>query len=486
MMNQVIVNREMISTFIGQYPNEEPLNKNIRKREKSDLTVMLESAYNDDLQKLLNVLQLLDPDTPRGNGSIDVHNPAGANWLGLVWAMRNLGDGAKEIARSWSQQSKRYTEYGFESAWRSYDPAKENAITIGSLFKLAENISTPGENAVSGAGRQSELTPVKRFVFQSPQEILSLPPIEWCIKGLLPKSGLASIYGPSGSGKSFFALDLIASVVLGKKFFGRKTRSSPVVYVVLEGAAGVQRRVQAYERFHKVSLPSNLKIVTQNFSLLNDDYEQFSSELIEAGLGHGVVVIDTLSQASPGGDENSSTDMGTVIAAAQSIGHKTESLVVLIHHTGKDTSRGARGHSSLFAALDAGIELKRLKTGREWSISKSKDSVDGESHPFKLEPVALGFDGDGDEIISCVAIPDMFRPNEIKAPTGKHQKVILQYLKDHFGDSEVKEFQELIEFCRPAMGAQLSNPKQRIKESIEALINQGQIIESDGLFQLKK
>ena len=105
---------------------------------------------------------------------------------------------------------------------------------------------------------------------------------------------------------------------------------------------------------------------------------------------------------------------------------------------------------------------------------------------YWLEPVALGFDGDGDEIISCVAIPDMFRPNEIKAPTGKHQKVILQYLKDHFGDSEVKEFQELIEFCRPAMGAQLSNPKQRIKESIEALINQGQIIESDGLFHLKK
>jgi len=165
MTNQVVVTREMISSFIGQYSSEEPLNKNILKREKSGLTVMLESAYNHDLQKLLNALQFLDPDTPRGNGSIDVHNPAGANWLGLVWAMRNLGDGAKEIARAWSQQSKRYTEDGFESAWRSYDPAKENAITVGSLFKLAENISTPGENAVSGAGRQSELTPVKRFFF---------------------------------------------------------------------------------------------------------------------------------------------------------------------------------------------------------------------------------------------------------------------------------------------------------------------------------
>ena len=168
-------------------------------------------------------------------------------------------------------------------------------------------------------------------------------------------------------------MGLLASVVLGKNFFGRKTRLSPVVYVVLEGAAGVQRRIQAYERYHKVSLPSNLKIVTQNFSLLNDDYEQFSSELIEAGLSNGVVVIDTLSQASPGGDENSSTDMGTLIAAAQNIERKTGSLVILIHHTGKDASRGARGHSSLFAALDAGIELKRLKTGREWSISKSKD-----------------------------------------------------------------------------------------------------------------
>jgi hypothetical protein len=486
MMNQIVITREMISTLITQCSNVEPP-KNIFKRKKSDLTVMLESAYSPDLQKLLNVINLLDPDTSRGNGSIDVDNPGEANWLGLVWSMANLGDGAKEIARSWSRQSKRYTEDGFESAWRSYDPRRENAITIGSLFKLAENISTPNENAViSGDVNDSETRVPNRFVFQSTEEILRLPPIEWCIKGLLPKSGLASIYGPSGSGKSFFAMGLLASIVLGKNFFGRKTRLSPVVYVVLEGAAGVQRRIQAYERYHKVSLPSNLKIVTQNFSLLNDDYEQFSSELIEAGLSNGVVVIDTLSQASPGGDENSSTDMGTLIAAAQNIERKTGSLVILIHHTGKDASRGARGHSSLFAALDAGIELKRLKTGREWSISKSKDSVDGGSHPFKLETIPLGIDEDGDEITSCVAIPDLFRPNEIKAPSGKHQKVILQYLRDHLGDSEAKDFQELIEFCRPAMGAHLSNPKQRIKESLEALINQGQIIESDGLFQLKK
>ena len=55
-----------------------------------------------------------------------------------------------------------------------------------------------------------------------------------------------------------------------------------------------------------------------------------------------VIVVDTLAQATVGMDENSGEDMTRAIAACKRI-QEDEGLVVLIHHTGKDTSRGMRG-----------------------------------------------------------------------------------------------------------------------------------------------
>lgn len=64
--------------------------------------------------------------------------------------------------------------------------------------------------------------------------------------------------------------------------------------------------------------------------------------------------------------------------------------MLLVHHTGKEAGRGMRGHSSLLAAMDCVIEVKRKGDEREWHVVKSKDGEDGASHPFKLESSAPG------------------------------------------------------------------------------------------------
>ena len=87
-------------------------------------------------------------------------------------------------------------------------------------------------------------------------------------------------------------------------------------------------------------------------------------------------------------------------------GDLTGGLVVLIHHTGKDATKGLRGHSSLFAALDAAVEVSRDGERREWKVAKSKDGQDGDEHPFRLEVVELGEDGDGEPVTSCVIAPE--------------------------------------------------------------------------------
>jgi hypothetical protein len=78
-----------------------------------------------------------------------------------------------------------------------------------------------------------------------------------------------------------------------------------------------------------------------------------------AGWSGGVLCLDTLNRAAPTADENSSRDMGEILEAAKRLQAATGGLVVLVHHTGKDSSRGLRGHSSLFAAMDAAVEVSR-------------------------------------------------------------------------------------------------------------------------------
>lgn len=127
----------------------------------------------------------------------------------------------------------------------------------------------------------------------------------------------------------------------------------------------------------------------QPFRLLNaDDINELVLAIQTAGTGD-VVVLDTLSRATPGSDENDSKAMGLVISAAKILQEMIGGLVLLVHHTGKNAAQGMRGHSSLHAALDCAIEVKRNGDNREWLVAKSKDGEDGASHPFKLEVVPI-------------------------------------------------------------------------------------------------
>jgi hypothetical protein len=93
--------------------------------------------------------------------------------------------------------------------------------------------------------------------------------------------------------------------------------------------------------------------------------------------------------------------MGSIIDGANMLQRLTDGLVVLVHHTGKDTSQGMRGHSSLFAALDGAIEVKRSAGGRSWTTAKTKDGEDGKAVAFSLKVHDIGIDADGDPVTSC-------------------------------------------------------------------------------------
>jgi hypothetical protein len=277
----------------------------------------------------------------------------------------------------------------------------------------------------------SASNPPQRYKLLNSADLAALPPLQWRIRSVLPDSGLAGVYGPSASGKSFLALDMAAAIAEGCRWFDCRVEAAPVVYAALEGEAGFMLRAQAWEAHKGRTLPAGLHMVLQPFKLTEPQDVQDLAAVVPAG---AVVFLDTLNRAAPTADENSSKDMGEILEAAKRLQSMTGGLVVLIHHTGKDTTKGLRGHSSLFAALDAAVEVSRDGDRREWKVAKSKDGQDGDAHPFMLQIEPLGFDSHGDALTSCVVLPDHAARDvrAVKLPQGGNQKIVLNALRPMF------------------------------------------------------
>lgn len=237
--------------------------------------------------------------------------------------------------------------------------------------------------------------PDTRYKMKSAGDVLRSDPIKWRIKGVIPERGIAAIFGPSGSGKSFLVVDMAINIAKGADWFGYRAKSCPVTYVCLEGEAGLSVRLAAFRT--KGSIPKGIEFIDQPVNLLAaNDLRDLVQAIRANQMSEGIVIIDTLNRAAPGADENSSAEMSQIINACKLIQQGAGGLVLLVHHSGKDATKGMPGHSSLHAALDAAIEVRRSGDDREWLVAKAKDGADGKAHPFMLEVVDMGEDEDGD------------------------------------------------------------------------------------------
>ena len=325
--------------------------------------------------------------------------------------------------------------------------------------------------------------PEPRYKLLTSAAIRALPPLEWRIKGVLPAKGIAALYGPSASGKSFLGFDMAAAIAEGAQWFGCRVEPAPVVYVCLEGEAGFRQRVAAWEKANGGNLPEHLHMVLQPFKLTESQDVHDLAAVVPIG---AVVFVDTLNRAAPTSDENSSRDMGQILEAAKALQTLTDGLVVLIHHTGKDTRQGLRGHSSLFAAMDAAIEVSRNGDSRQWEVAKAKDGADGNAHHFRLRIENLGTDGYGDELTSCVVTADNSAAEikRVKLPSGGNQKIVLEALSPLFKNGTTGkagapllrpciELETAIANISSRLTCESSRRNSRAREAITGLISRG-------------
>jgi hypothetical protein len=243
----------------------------------------------------------------------------------------------------------------------------------------------------------------KRFQVVPAHEFSAGKPPGWIIKGVLPRAPLVVMYGDSGSGKSFLALDLSGAIARGVDWRNRHVQKGKVAYVCAEGAGGMRARLIAYANQHSLNLRDlDIGIIPDapNFMQVQDVKDLILS--IQAFGKVSVIVVDTFAQVMAGANENAGEDVGKALDHCRQLHKYTGALVVLIHHSGKDSSKGARGWSGLRAAADAEIEIVRCDDDRVATVTKMKDGPDGAEFGFKLTPLILGLDDDGDDITSCI------------------------------------------------------------------------------------
>jgi hypothetical protein len=126
-----------------------------------------------------------------------------------------------------------------------------------------------------------------------------------------------------------------------------------------------------------------------------------------------LLVIDTVSRVMAGGNENTPEGMGALIASADRLRDEFGVTVCLVHHHGKDATKGGRGHSSLKGAVDTEIEVTRDE-GAKLSmarVTKQRDGETGVAVHFALEVATIGENEQtGEAVTSCVVVvPDAER-----------------------------------------------------------------------------
>ena len=231
---------------------------------------------------------------------------------------------------------------------------------------------------------------------------------DYLVKGILYRGAFGPLFGAWGTTKTFLALDLVAHIAAGQPWMGRRVQQGAVAYVVSEGRSGITKRAAVLKREKFGDIP--LTLIPTTIRLLERGHvetliEQIRSELADLRL----IVFDTLAYAISGGSENDPRDMGRLIAACREIQQRTDNLaILLVHHSGHSSTDRGRGHSSLDAAGDTILQVSEvagaLGTYR-MEVKKAKDEALSDPIFYRLEPVDLGIDQDGDPITSCIVEP---------------------------------------------------------------------------------
>jgi hypothetical protein len=253
---------------------------------------------------------------------------------------------------------------------------------------------------------------------------------------------------------------MLCSVARGAPYAGRNTIAGPVIYLTGEGVSGFKRRLVAMRRHLGIEGQGTPFFMIENVPDLGSETTDLPRLLAELDTFLATscpdrpraIVLDTLARCMGEADENSARDMGRFVNRCAMIERHFGCVIVVVHHVGKDPTRGGRGSNALNGAADVTMLVDKTEAFSTVRVEEMKDGREGQEWRFRLVPYVLSETSDTPsetcpEVSTCVvellSEPSTSKPRETKKAkmpkgvAGDLLKVIRRAVEDS-GESNVE------------------------------------------------
>lgn len=310
---------------------------------------------------------------PQGADSfhkVDV-TPLTGHWVTCIVDKDEAGEKwAKQVATALHGVA---AKYRFMQAKEGKDASDHIAAGHGLTdFEPMPNPPTIDEKPVSAF----------RTTFVTRSGLRDLPRVEPLIEGIMSRRSAVVLVGATGAGKSFLALAWACCVGTGTPWLGHDVERAKVLYVVGEGASGLDQRISAWERAwgHDVADNDVIFSVKPESLIHPKTWAEVAAE--SKDIGAGLVIFDTFSSLYPDADETK--DAALVTRNLSDLTAHIDGTAVLVHHPGWGDPERTRGGYQLTANVDEVLLLRGTAKEPQLALERLKAKDDALGTPLHL------------------------------------------------------------------------------------------------------
>lgn len=336
------------------------------------------------------------------------------SYLGLGYAIKAAVEDEAEAFGIWEEWCGRWAEGDNEpdvmaADWRRMKPPYRRGAQW--IYDLADRVSdgrftvaeawfedvaeTQADNPFAVAATVAEKqNDTGLYPLLTIGEIISRPPPSFLVARHIPDISVGFLYSRPGAGKSFLAIDLGLHVAHGlPDWHGdpiAAIEGSVVIYIAAEGSFDLGNRIRAWHAAKGLGFTTRFLVIERTIEFMKaDDVDRLLRTVRAAHLKPALVVVDTVSRAMPGADENLQKDMTLFVKACDRVRDEFACAVLGVHHAGKNGDM--RGSTVLRGAGDFVFRLERKERAPIGTLAceKQKAAEDGWEEPYRFDRVAL-------------------------------------------------------------------------------------------------
>lgn len=330
---------------------------------------------------------------------------------------------------------------------------------------LTSSLIKGASSNISPEGSLDDVDPDEYFdIIEGENFTDGVKPANWLIGGLIEENAIGILAGATGTFKTFTALHLAWSLgSYDRHFIGYPTvKTGKVLYLFGEGASGLKRRARAIE-IQQQSKFDNVIIPNRYIDITDGDDRMMIDRLVKKH--HPVLIIyDTLNSLAAI-DNNSSREVSAMIKDLRSIQDSVKASSIIVHHVGKDESKGMEGSHAFTSNSDFVFQLNRMSAKRynkletstpinmmsEMICAKQKEGESFSPKLIEMATVDLGFKenyGDNKQATSLAVLDASSMMGEMPtddAPKRTEDDQILEYVGDINEEGSFVHFNQMIE-----------------------------------------